>query len=359
MSKVTGVEAHLVHQLHTETRKRRDKRVGLKQKGSAGRAMPAIDLQAITAPAAIAEGSDGSLTFRAVNAAFARLLHHPASDLVGRHFDDFIDLNLDSSDHGASATVMAEHGEGLIGTFRKGDGSRGFVAVSLIPLMSLSAQPDGHLVLVTDSTASIERQTKAEALIAELSHRNKNTLSIVAALIRQAAAQSIDGKVARETLEDRVLCLARSQDLLRQGDGLSASLADVAVSGVSILDRAGNGHLQRVTLSGDPCRITADTALALSWILNELATNAVKYGAFSNDHGHISVSWHLNKLADPLHPHVLLTWREQDGPPVKRPTRSGFGMKLIQRGLGEHLPPPQLSYATDGLRCILAVPVET
>ncbi len=47
----------------------------------------------------------------------------------------------------------------------------------------------------------------------------------------------------------------------------------------------------RVSLTGDPISLPAQAVLSLSLIIHELATNATKYGALSNDHGHIEISW--------------------------------------------------------------------
>ena len=73
----------------------------------------------------------------------------------------------------------------------------------------------------------------------------------------------------------------------------------------------------------------------MSMILHEIATNAAKYGALSNDGGKISIDWKL--LTDTAEQKLQLTWVESGGPRVTAPTRKGFGSRLIERGARDQL----------------------
>lgn len=68
--------------------------------------------------------------------------------------------------------------------------------------------------------------------------------------------------------------------------------------------------------------------LDLSLGLHELATNGVKYGALSNDEGHVEIEW---TITDGSEPSLMFTWKERGGPEAKEPRRLGFGMRMIQR----------------------------
>jgi two-component sensor histidine kinase len=58
-----------------------------------------------------------------------------------------------------------------------------------------------------------------------------------------------------------------------------------------------------------------------------LATNAVKYGALSNDVGTVAVEWSV------WGSELQLTWRESGGPTVGRPGPPGFGTRIVTRNL--------------------------
>jgi two-component sensor histidine kinase len=86
-------------------------------------------------------------------------------------------------------------------------------------------------------------------------------------------------------------------------------------------------------------------------IFHELATNASKYGALSNDTGKITVSWSLG--AGTL---LTIEWRERGGPLVKPPERGGFGSRLIAASLkGDLAGSATFDYAPEGLTCVMSI----
>jgi two-component sensor histidine kinase len=88
-------------------------------------------------------------------------------------------------------------------------------------------------------------------------------------------------------------------------------------------------------------------ALALAMALQELATNAIKYGALSSETGQVEIRW----TADAAR-HLHLTWEERGGPPVTLPKRRGFGTRLIERSLAQDLNGTAvLAFEPTGLIC--------
>ena len=103
--------------------------------------------------------------------------------------------------------------------------------------------------------------------------------------------------------------------------------------------------MERLEISGEAVRLGPAPALQLALTLHELATNAVKYGALSNDTGKVSLSWAVMETGD--RSTFAFDWVERGGPTVAPPTRQGFGSRLIQRATAaafngeavlEHLP---------------------
>jgi two-component sensor histidine kinase len=58
-------------------------------------------------------------------------------------------------------------------------------------------------------------------------------------------------------------------------------------------------------------------------VLHELATNAAKYGALSNDSGRVEIHWTVNG-------EFTLSWTECGGPDVVPPKRRGFGSTVVK-----------------------------
>jgi len=112
---------------------------------------------------------------------------------------------------------------------------------------------------------------------------------------------------------------------------------------------------ERVHTSGPSLHVAAPSAVMISMMLHELATNAAKYGALSNESGEVFIDWHPVGDGDAR---VQLSWRETGGPAVATPTRKGFGTTLIQRGLAGQLGgKADIEFAPSGLRCTLECPV--
>ncbi|MBL0404110.1 sensor histidine kinase [Microvirga aerilata] len=112
----------------------------------------------------------------------------------------------------------------------------------------------------------------------------------------------------------------------------------------------------RLHLQGPKVRLPPRTALSLAMMLQELATNAVKYGALSNATGEIRIAWEV-KQAEPSG-YLHLWWEESGGPPVQAPARKGFGSRLIERSLAHDLNGTvRMEFRTGGVVCTVDAPL--
>lgn len=114
---------------------------------------------------------------------------------------------------------------------------------------------------------------------------------------------------------------------------------------------------ERFVLTGDPVQVEPPVASALAMTLHELGTNAVKYGALSNDAGYVETEWHTQQIG--RRTWLSITWREKAGPPVERPSREGFGLKLIKRALAaERGARIEHSFEPEGVVCTALLPID-
>ena len=110
----------------------------------------------------------------------------------------------------------------------------------------------------------------------------------------------------------------------------------------------------RIRLDGADLTIRPEAAQNIGVALHELSTNAAKYGALSNDAGQVSIRWAVND-DDPRR--FELDWRESGGPPVKEPTRKGFGHIVMNRIAGAAMSGRSaIRFEPDGVRWSLSVP---
>jgi PAS domain S-box-containing protein len=205
----------------------------------------------------------------------------------------------------------------------------------------------------TDITDRLKADEQRELLINELNHRVKNTLATVQSLAMQTLRNTERSADARELFESRLTALSRAHDVLTVESWEGAELRRAASRALEPFTSQDG----RVSIKGPDVWLTPKQALALSMALHELATNATKYGALSNDAGNVHLSWAVAPFdgSDEL----KVTWTEQGGPPVSQPTRKGFGTRLIQRNLAHDLGgDATIDYRPQGVVAVIRSPIE-
>jgi PAS domain S-box-containing protein len=239
--------------------------------------------------------------------------------------------------------------------YRRKDGSEFWASLFVSPVRDKNAVIVQHFISLIDLTRFKLQQAQSKSLIEELNHRVKNTLATVQSIASQALRSSSDPVIVREAIESRLFALSCSHDLLVHERWQGAGLFDLvrqALTPFGVL----NGRAKRVQITGDNIRVSPKTALALGIALHELATNAVKYGAFTNTLGSIAISWSL--VPDRDTKRLVLHWTELGGPTVVQPTHAGFGSRVLLRGLAHELDARvTLDFAATGLSCTIDIPM--
>jgi two-component sensor histidine kinase len=186
---------------------------------------------------------------------------------------------------------------------------------------------------VTDISARKDAEEHRALLADELTHRVKNTLATVGAVVNQSLRTATSLTDARDAISGRIASLATAHDLLLRDETAGAPIGDIVHRALRTFDD-GTGTL--FTIDGPDLRLDPGVTLALSMALHELATNAVKYGALSVPGGHITVRWRIHGADDGSRDFDFL-WQEAGGPPVSPPTRIGFGSRMIDRLMAKHM----------------------
>lgn len=214
---------------------------------------------------------------------------------------------------------------------------------------------DAEVLLAQAGIDAKEREAadKLQKLILdELHHRIKNTLATVSAITSQSLRTATSMEHAQQAIEGRLLALGRAHDLLMQVSWANAGLDLTLRAATEPYDNKGVG---RFSITGPPLRITSGAVVALAMTLNELCTNATKFGALSMPTGHVQIGWTIDAATQRL----CLTWTESGGPPVQTPSRRSFGTRMMG-SLGAQLNGTvQLDYHPDGFAYRLDVPVES
>jgi light-regulated signal transduction histidine kinase (bacteriophytochrome)/CheY-like chemotaxis protein len=211
-----------------------------------------------------------------------------------------------------------------------------------------------HVVLRRINAAARERKRAADRdklLLAELDHRVKNTIANIQALVVQTSrsADTLTGFV--EGLDGRIQSMAKAHSLLSQSRWEGVSIDKLLREE---LNPYSNGHFA-VSLSGSDVLLTPKSALSLSLAVHELATNAAKHGALQSPSGRVAVHWRRTEDGG-----VALSWHEAGGPPVKAPSKFGFGTTLIERALAmETGGTADIQYLVTGVTCEIYLPLSS
>ena len=202
------------------------------------------------------------------------------------------------------------------------------------------------------AVSRVRAEDQQRVLNQELSHRMKNMLAMVQSIATQTMRGAADMDSARNVLAGRLIALSKSHDLLLGGEIGSTGLAALVGNALE----AHRDNPDRFVIEGPPVVVGSKAALSLSLILHELGTNASKYGALSTESGRVTISWQI--LPEPGEPTVTLCWSEAGGPPVAAPSRTGFGTRLIGRGLaGSFGGNVDLTYPPTGVVCTVTAPL--
>lgn len=197
-----------------------------------------------------------------------------------------------------------------------------------------------------DLSAKLQKEEDYRKLVvAELSHRLKNTLATVHAVVHQVLRDQPEIWAA---VDSRLRALGATDDLISRSDRSGCEIEELLQ-----LETAPYGD-SRVNLLGNPLFVPPKLAVSLGLMFHELATNAAKYGALSTPNGFLQISWRM--VGDRL----SVIWDENNGPPVTPPERTGFGTRLLASALTPFHGQVQTDYLPTGLHCIISckVPAE-
>ncbi len=308
--------------------------------------------------AAIVEFSDDAIVskdlngiIRSWNKGAERLLGYKAAEVIGKP----IKLLIPPDREGEEVEILArirrgERIEHFETVRRHKDGGLIDISLAISPIKDAQGVIVGASKIARDITEKKRAEQTKELLLHEIKHRVKNTLATVQSIATRTFGSAVEGE--HEAFVSRIQNLGNAYDLLQRHDWGRPPAREV-------IDKAlkpfCDSHQSRISVSGANALLESGKSLLLSLVLNELGTNAMKYGALSNATGKVSVNTELTEREGMLA--LKLTWRETGGPPVKPSARKGFGTHLISRAARHGLGEVEFNFAPHGIACTLCMPL--
>jgi PAS domain S-box-containing protein len=210
-------------------------------------------------------------------------------------------------------------------------------------MMDITARKQAELEMLRTLAEMREHETRQKLLLDELNHRVKNTLATVQSIAMQTLTAVRGPQEGRDLFIERLLALSTTHDLIVKHAWTSASFRELVEATLRPY-----GHLYQY--QGPDLRLDPNFAVSLGMAVHELATNALKHGAW-REAGEVLITVAVDETR------VLITWRESGGPPVAPPARRGFGSRLLQRGVAAELGGKvQLAFPQEGAVCTIEAP---
>jgi PAS domain S-box-containing protein len=339
-----------------------------------GRPAGVIAIVVETTEAVLAERAlkDSEGRFRALINATSDVIYHMTADwsvmqpLDGRGFisdngspnPDWLNANIFAEDqpevmaaiHAAIRTRSPFQKEHRV---RRADGTPGWTFSRAVPILDADGNIAEWFGTATDTTERHRTEDHLKLVVNELNHRVKNNLAMTLAIAAQTFRGADDIGQIQTRFSERIMALAQANDLLTGERGAGVALQGVVEQAV----RPHCGRDEGLTIQGPNVSLSPKTALSLSLAMHELATNALKYGAWSADAGAVEILWHTYR-PDEGNQRLHMEWRERGGPPVLPPARRGFGSRLIERGLSAEMGGDvQMEFRPEGLVCTIDAPL--
>ena len=218
--------------------------------------------------------------------------------------------------------------------------------VRITPYLAENDIVEGAVVTLVDITSLAQAEEHQKVLIAELNHRVKNMLAVIITIVRTSMrGKGVDSDVL-SALTNRLHGMARAYSLLSERSWTTVGVRDI------IQEELAPFKSERIQISGPNVELKPAQTLAISMVIHELATNAVKYGALSSARGTLDVRWQAGENQ------LSLEWTERDGPQTQEPEQKGFGYVLMEGQVEQQLNGTlETTFAPEGLSLKISFPI--
>ena len=220
-------------------------------------------------------------------------------------------------------------------------GSLIVVSLTISPIKNTDGKIVGASKIARDITEQKRSQEQIDTLAREAEHRSKNLLASVQAMVNLSQADAVDD--LKKVIEGRIQALANVHSLFVATRWIGAELSTILIQELAPYSATGKHQLR---VDGPQVLLEPNAAQAVAVTLHELATNAAKYGALSVADGQIELIW--SHEADGQ---LNLRWTERGGPPVRGPTRTGFGGRIMEQMIGQLKGQTRFDWKAEGLVC--------
>lgn len=275
-----------------------------------------------------------------------------AESILGKRDDDIFPEQVASVLHVLKSNTLLTKEHGRLEIEIGPEGHSRWYEIGVDPMVDEQGKVTGITTAAVDVTARKRAEAQQKLLLRDVTHRAKNVLAVVNAVARQTASRTSTKDEFVERFSARVQSLARAHDLLVNEDWHGVRMGELVRSQLARFERLLD---KRIVCAGPELTLGPEATQNLGLAIHELAHNAGKYGALSNEDGRANISWDTVGAGGDRR--LVFTWEETGGPPVASEQRMGFGRTFIERAVGRTLDgSARLEFRPTGVYCRLEVP---
>lgn len=192
-------------------------------------------------------------------------------------------------------------------------------------------------------------EEQQDLLIAELNHRVRNILNLIRSLVSQSQDETLSVAQFAQLIGGRIAALASAHDNITRKNWSPAPLSLLFETELAAYV---SEKRDRFVFDGEDVLIRPEAYTVLALVVHELVTNSAKYGALCDSRGRLEIHVERTPTGD-----LGISWRESGGPPVRQPSRRGFGSTIIERSIPFELKgEADLRFKLSGLEADFVIP---
>lgn len=237
---------------------------------------------------------------------------------------------------------------------RRKDGQEIHISLTVSPLRNENGVIVGASKIARDITERHRVHEQQQLLLGEMQHRIKNVFALADSMIRLSAHEARTPEELARSVQSRLHALANAYALTvlqptSDGEATQSSLDLHALLATLVAPSLGQ-QSNRLDITGDNPRLLPTAITPLALVLNELATNATKYGALGDPAGHLSIR--CDRHADRFRLHWIEHASGLRG--SQQTVSGGFGARLLDMTVRMQLDGSiRYEWGPDTLRIIL------
>lgn len=264
------------------------------------------------------------------NFAAEQMFGYTAEEAIGQSILFLIPERLHSEEADIIARIRSGERVESFDTIRmRKDGSLIHVSITVSPIKDADGVIVGASKIARDISSAKEAERRIKTLLREINHRVKNQFAVILSLIRETSRHAVSPQSFVDQVQDRIIALSRSHDLLVDEDWSGVSLFALIQGHLSMF-----AHEEQISLSGSPIVLAPIAVQPLGMAIHELGTNAAKYGALMGTNGRVEISWKMQDGPGGER-ELTLTWDEKfpiiPADSQREASRRGFGTTVLER----------------------------